>query len=111
MKLNVEGFKQEVFDYTKDKEWNFKGERPMVIDFYADWCGPCKMLAPVMNELSDEYAGKVDVRKVDTDRENELAQIFWGPKYSLAFVHSQIGKVSNGQRRPPKKSSKGDYPP
>ena len=74
--LNKETFKEKVFDYENNTEWNFKGERPAIIDFYADWCGPCKMVEPIMEELSKEYEGKVDIFKIDTDKEQELAAMF-----------------------------------
>ena len=75
-KLTAEIFKSDIFDYTVDKEWKFKGEKPAIVDFYADWCGPCKMVAPILEELSDEYADKVDIYKVDTEVERELATVF-----------------------------------
>ena len=76
IKLTADKFKSDIFDYTTEKEWNYKGERPAIIDFYADWCGPCKMVAPIMEELSTEYAGKVDIYKVDTEVEQELSAVF-----------------------------------
>ena len=75
-KLTKEVFKEVFFDYTTKKEWNYKSEVHAVIDFYADWCGPCKMVAPVLEELSEEYAGKVDIYKCDTEVEQELSGIF-----------------------------------
>jgi thioredoxin len=74
--LTVETFKTKVFDYEKNKEWKFEGDKPAIIDFYADWCGPCKMVAPVLEELSNEYDGKVDIYKIDTEVEQELAAVF-----------------------------------
>jgi thioredoxin len=74
--LDKTTFQQKVFDFEKSTEWKFEGARPCIIDFYADWCGPCKMVAPVLEELSKEYAGKIDVYKVDTDKEQELAAAF-----------------------------------
>ena len=74
--ITTQDFKDNVFDYTKEQEWKYKGELPAIIDFYADWCGPCKMVAPVLEELSDEYEGKVVIYKVDTEVEYELAQVF-----------------------------------
>ncbi|MDA3812332.1 MAG: thioredoxin [Spirochaetaceae bacterium] len=74
--LTVETFKEKVFNYTDNKEWKFEGDLPCIIDFYADWCGPCKMVSPVLEELSKEYVGKMNVYKVDTEEQQELAQAF-----------------------------------
>ena len=74
--LTKETFKSKVFDFETNKEWKFEGDKPCIIDFYADWCGPCKVVAPVLEELSKEYEGKVDIYKVDTEVERELSQIF-----------------------------------
>lgn len=74
--LTVETFKKKVFDYDKNKDWKYEGELPAIIDFYADWCGPCKMVAPVLEELSGEYDGKITIYKVDTEAEQELAAVF-----------------------------------
>lgn len=74
--LNKETFKTEVFNYETNKEWSYNGTVPAILDFYADWCGPCKMLAPVLDELQKEYNGKIQVFKVDTEKEKELAAVF-----------------------------------
>ncbi|MBI5326312.1 MAG: thioredoxin [Ignavibacteriae bacterium] len=74
--LNKQTFLEKVFDFEKKSEWQFQGDKPCVIDFYADWCGPCKMVGPIMEELSKDYAGKVDIYKIDTDKEQELAAAF-----------------------------------
>jgi len=74
--LTKETFFEKVFNFEKNKEWKFEGELPCVIDFYADWCGPCKMVAPVLEELSEDYKGKVNVFKVDTEAQQELAAAF-----------------------------------
>lgn len=76
IKMTTQDFKDKVFDYEKENEWKYKGSLPAIIDFYADWCGPCKMIAPVLEELSDEYEGKLLVYKVDTETELELAAVF-----------------------------------
>ena len=73
--LTKQSFLEKVFDYENNSEWTFKGDKPCIIDFYADWCGPCKMVAPIMEELSDEYAGEVDIYKIDTEAEHELAAV------------------------------------
>jgi thioredoxin len=74
--LTTQEFKEQIFDYTKEQEWKYQGTLPAIIDFYADWCGPCKMVAPVLEELSDEYAGKLNIYKVNTEKEQELAAVF-----------------------------------
>ena len=76
IKLTTQEFKDKIFDFTKEQEWNYKGDLPAIIDFYADWCGPCKMMAPIMEELSTEYENQLIVYKVDTSAEKELASIF-----------------------------------
>ena len=74
--LTKETFLAKVFNYEKNKEWKFEGDKPAIIDFYADWCGPCKMVAPIMEELAREYDGKIDVYKINTDEQQELAGAF-----------------------------------
>ena len=74
--LTKETFLKKVFNFQENKEWKFEGDKPCIIDFYADWCGPCKMIAPILEEISEEYKGKIDVYKVDTEVEQELAAAF-----------------------------------
>jgi len=74
--LTIDTFKQKVFDFENNTDWKFEGELPALIDFYADWCGPCKMVAPILEDLSKEYDGKIDIYKVDTESEQELAALF-----------------------------------
>lgn len=74
--LSLETFKQKVFDFENETEWNYKGELPAIIDFYADWCGPCKRVAPIMEELAIEYEGKINIYKVDTEDQQKLAAAF-----------------------------------
>jgi len=74
--LSKETFKEKVFNFEVNKEWKFEGKLPCIIDFYADWCGPCKAVAPVLEELSKEYDGKLNIYKVDTEAEQELAGMF-----------------------------------
>jgi thioredoxin len=85
--LTLDTFKEKVFNFTDNKEWKFEGNKPCIIDFYADWCGPCKMVAPILEELSKEYSGKLDVYKVNTEDQRELAGIFGVQSIpSLLFV-------------------------
>lgn len=74
--LTYETFKTKVFDFENNKEWKFEGNRPAIIDFYADWCGPCKMVAPVLEELQEEYGEKLDIFKVDTEDQQQLSALF-----------------------------------
>ena len=69
-------FKTSIFDYVHEKDWKYLGTTPCVIDFYTTWCGPCKRLAPIMEELSDTYKGKVLFYKADIEQERELATVF-----------------------------------
>ena len=74
--LTKETFLSKVFNYELNQEWKFEGELPCLIDFYADWCGPCKMVAPILEELSKEFDGKINIYKVNTEVEQELASAF-----------------------------------
>ena len=76
VKLTTADFKEKVFNYETNKEWNFLGDTPAIIDFYADWCGPCKAVAPVLEELAKEYDGRLTIYKVNTDAEQELSAVF-----------------------------------
>ncbi|MGB0432085.1 MAG: thioredoxin [Bacteroidia bacterium] len=74
--LTKETFKQKIFDFENSKEWSFKGENPVIIDFYADWCAPCKAVAPILEELATDYNGEVDIYKINTEQEAELSGMF-----------------------------------
>jgi thioredoxin 1 len=76
IQLTKQGFKDAVFDYETEKEWDYKGELPAIIDFYADWCGPCKTIAPILEELAEEYEGRLIIYKLDTEKELELSGMF-----------------------------------
>jgi len=74
--LTKQDFLEKVFNYETNPEWKYEGDVPAVIDFYADWCQPCKMVAPILEELSNEYGDKLHIYKVNTEQEQELAAVF-----------------------------------
>lgn len=77
IELNKSEFQRKVYDFEKNPDnWKYEGQLPAVIDFYATWCGPCKAMAPVMDQIAEEYEGKIVVYKVDVDKEQRLASIF-----------------------------------
>ncbi len=74
VQLTNETFKKMIFNYDINKEWKYEGDKPAIIDFYADWCGPCRQLSPLVEDVAKEYEGKIVVYKVDTDKERLLSQ-------------------------------------
>jgi thioredoxin 1 len=74
--LTAQDFKDKIFDYEKEQAWKYKGSLPAIVDFYAEWCGPCKAIAPVLEELSVTYSDKLVIYKIDTDKELELSALF-----------------------------------
>ena len=90
--LTKQAFLDKVFNFEVNKEWKFEGELPAIIDFYADWCGPCKMVAPILEELSTEYNGKINIYKIDTEAEQELAAAF-----NIRSIPSMLFIPMNGQ--------------
>jgi len=88
--LTKETFKEKVFNWEENKEWKYEGTVPCLIDFYADWCGPCKMVAPVLEELQKEYGDALKIYKIDTEKEQELAGMFGIQSIpSLLFVPTE----------------------
>ncbi len=88
--LTKETFKEKVFNFEQNKDWKFEGARPAIIDFYADWCAPCRMVAPVLDELKEEYGDKIDIFKINTEQERELAGMFGVQSIpSLLFIPSE----------------------
>jgi thioredoxin 1 len=87
--LTLQTFKTKVFDFETNKDWKFEGPKPAIIDFYADWCSPCRMVAPILEELKEEYGEKLDIYKVNTEQERELAGMFGIQSIpSLLFIPS-----------------------
>jgi thioredoxin 1 len=104
--LNKDTFRTKVFDFEANKDWKFSGALPCIIDFYADWCGPCKMVAPILEDLSREYAGKVNIYKVDTEQEQELAAMFGIRSIPSILFVPRDGKPQMAMGALPKESFK-----
>jgi thioredoxin 1 len=104
--LTKETFQEKVFDFEKNKEWNFTGDLPCIVDFYADWCGPCKMLSPVLDDLSREYEGKLRVYKINTDEQQELSAVFGVQSIPTLLFIPKEGKPQMAMGALPKESLK-----
>ncbi len=102
--LTKETFKEKIFNFEANKEWKFEGNMPCLIDFYADWCGPCKAIAPVLEELAKDYDGKLNIYKVDTEAEQELSGMFGIQSIpSLLFIPNE-GQPQMAQGALPKET-------
>lgn len=101
--LTKKDFLEKVMNYEKNKtEWVYEGDKPCIIDFYADWCGPCKKAAPVLEELAKEYEGQIYIYKINTDKERELSAAFgirgipaflWVPMEGRPQMSSGVGRT------------------
>lgn len=104
--LTAQTFRDKIFNFEKEKDWKYEGDKPCIIDFYADWCGPCKIVAPLLDELSEEYSGKIDFYKVDTEAEQELSSVF-GIRSIPSFLFIPLsGKPQMAMGALPKESFK-----
>ena len=97
--LTKEAFLEKVFNFEENKEWKFEGKVPAIIDFYADWCGPCKMIAPILEQLSEEYGGKINIYKIDTEAEQELSAAFGIRSIPSMLFCPMKRSPTNGKRR------------
>ncbi len=96
--LTAEEFQKEIYDYKNNAEWAFNGDTPVLVDFYATWCGPCRKLAPVLKELQKEYGDKVKIYKVNVDKERELSGVFGVRSIPTLLFIPKEGKpyIANG---------------
>lgn len=105
--LTVETFKEKVFNYEKNPDnWVFEGDLPCIVDFYADWCKPCKLIAPIMEELANEYKGKINVYKVNTEKQRELSSVFGVRSIPAVLFIPMEGKPQMSTGALPKESFK-----
>jgi thioredoxin len=105
--LTVETFKEKVFDYeTNSDQWVFEGDKPCIVDFYADWCKPCKLIAPIMEELAEEYKGQVNIYKVNTEEQRELSRVFGIRSIPSVLFIPMDGKPQMTQGALPKETFK-----
>jgi thiol-disulfide isomerase/thioredoxin len=99
IKLDTAAFKEKIFDYTTDKDWQYDGPLPAIVDFYADWCGPCKQIAPVLEELAKEYEGRLVIYKVEYGSRTGTVSGIRYPQYSHIFIHSRRCRSDDATRR------------
>ena len=105
--LTVETFKEKVFNYEENPDnWVFEGDLPCIVDFYADWCKPCKLIAPIMEELANEYKGKINVYKVNTEKQRELSSVFGVRSIPAVLFIPMEGKPQMSTGALPKESFK-----
>lgn len=85
MEINKAEFVQKVFDFEKEQEFKYKGDKPCILDFYASWCGPCKMLSPHLDDMAKEYKDKIYIYKINVDKNRDLASAFGASSIPLVI--------------------------
>lgn len=90
--LSTSEFKKEIWEFEKEKDWKYLGDKPAIIDLYATWCPPCQKLAPILKNIQREYGHKIQIYKVDVDKEPKLAQLFNASSIPLMVFIPKNGK-------------------
>lgn len=90
--LTTKEFKEKIWNYTDNKDWKYLGDKPAIIDLYATWCPPCKKLSPILEQIQKEYGKKIQIYKVDVDKEPELAKLFNASSIPLMIFIPKNGK-------------------
>ena len=104
VQITTKDFKEKIFDYETNTEWKYKGELPAIVDFYADWCKPCKIIAPILEELAIEYKGKIIIYKVNVDNEKELAGVFQTQSIPSILFIPKVGEPQMAKGALPKET-------
>ncbi|MEG2340582.1 MAG: thioredoxin domain-containing protein [Odoribacter sp.] len=90
--LTTKEFKEKIWDFDKNKDWKFIGDKPVIIDLYATWCPPCKKLSPILEEIQKQYGNKIKIYKIDVDKDPQLAQLFNASSIPLMIFIPKNGK-------------------
>ncbi len=107
IELTKADFLEKVFDYEKNPEkWVYNGDKPAIIDFYADWCGPCRIVSPILADLAEEYGDEIYIYKINVDKEGELAAMFGARSIPMFLFIPMDGDPQMGVGALPKKSFK-----
>ena len=104
--LTKSDFLKKVFNYETSKEWKYVGDKPCLLDFYASWCGPCRMISPFLDQLAEEYKGKIYIYKINTDQERELAATFGASSIPLLIFIPMNGQPQASRGALPKEDIK-----
>lgn len=91
-KLNTAEFKKEIWNYSSDKDWKYLGDKPAIIDLFATWCPPCKKLSPILDEIQKQYGKKIQIYKIDVDKDPEIAQLFKASSIPMMIFIPKNGK-------------------
>lgn len=93
--LTTEEFKKEIWDFSTNKDWKYLGDKPVILDLFATWCPPCKKLSPILEEIQKQYGNKIQIYKIDVDKEPQLAQLFNASSIPLMIFIPKNGKPSS----------------